>query len=190
MNLPIGYRRKDFDKLPIPKIPAATLKEIGRFMVMWGLLESELETLVAAIYRIETTFSLTITASLNTKAKVEMLRSAIDMLREPLGEDFVKEADKRLVEVTGLANGTRNIIAHGVVADMQIEPGKFEVRFQRIYARKRLELVHYPATVKDWQEQTENVISLASILRSFIPHIVETVATLNPEDYDRLCVTR
>lgn len=189
MSWPIDYDPKDFKRLKLPKVSAKALREIGRFMVMWGVVEDQLDVLITAIYRLEPTFALTITASLNTKAKVEMLRSAFNMLRDPLGKDFVSEADGLFIEVANLANGTRNVIAHGRMQNVdELDP--ISPSYIRYSARKQLEMIWYTTEAKLWKEKSEYAKKLALSLRQMVPHVVETVKGLTAEELHRLCVSR
>lgn len=186
MSWPVDYDPKDFKGLKLPKVPAKVLREIGRFMVMWGVVEGELDILVTAIYRLDPTFSLTITANLGTKAKIEMLRSAFDLLRDPLGSDFVRDADGLFVEVSDLSTGTRNVIAHGRMYDFDGQ----ETRSFRFSARKRLEMTWYEIDPDFLKGQSDYAKELALALRQMIPHVVEVVRDLTPEEFDHFCVSR
>lgn len=186
---PIGYDPDDFKKLAIPRISDAALREIGRFMILWGITEAQLDAIVTAVYGLDHTYSLTITAGMNNKAKIEVLRSSLDQLREPLGASFVEHADYLLVEVAKLSGGVRNVIAHGQLT-VSLEGHRKSVDLIRINARKQLQIISYPTTVKVWKSQCSHLKFVAQELRRLVPHIVETVKHLSPADYERLCVTR
>ena len=189
MPWPVDLDLKNFKKLKVPKVPAKTLQEIGRFMVLWGVLELQLDTLVSVIFRTDATLGLTLTAGLNTKAKLEILRSSFNMLRDPLGGEFVDEADDLFVEIATLANGTRNVIAHGQMIDGSGLEYDTPV-IARFSARKQLELRTYPIEPEIWREQCVYAEDIARTLRGMIPHIVKSIKDLTAEDYDRICIGR
>ena len=86
---------------------------MGRFIIAWGVLERQLDAAICVLFRIDPTLGLCVTANLGSKAKVDMLLSAIYMYAEALDEDEVDEAHALLRQVANLAGQFRNSLAHG-----------------------------------------------------------------------------
>ena len=96
-----------------PKINAKNRRSLGAFIIAWGVLEGELDTCFISLFRVNPTLCGCVTANLGTKAKLDILSSALSMLEEPLGSDLVTAGHKIVEDTRYYSAMARNTLAHG-----------------------------------------------------------------------------
>ena len=138
-----------------PKFPPRhkSMEEaMGRFIIVWSVLEDQLSSGMAVILMIDATLVLTITANLGTKAKIDMLHSAVSMSEDILDPTLVDRAHKILDVIADLAGKHRNTLAHGTI--LQLPSGW---RWSRTSARRALDYRVYAGPVARWRKATSKV---------------------------------
>ena len=122
-------------------------ESIGRFILVWGVLEQQLDSGLSAILCIDATLALTISANLGTKAKVDILHSAISMSRDLVDEPLRERAHTALNVISNLSGRHRNALAHGQALHNPEEKGW---RWHRVSARKELDVTLFSAPATRW----------------------------------------
>lgn len=161
---------------------------LGRFVIAWGHAEDALDALFFILFKTDPTLSICISANLGVKAKIDILASAVTMLREAIAKKDVEEAHTMLREMGDLSAKYRNLLAHG----RPMIPGDHEDGWQwvRFTARNELVMIQAGTDEEFWEtaiEETENLRHRMFRLRN---RLHKTLSHLTLEDYDRICLFR
>lgn len=181
----------DFDdELDHPGAADPIKRAVGDFIISWGILERELDTAFPVIFHTDPTLACCIYANLGTKAKLDMLSSAVSMHEKVLGRSFVRSCHKILSRISDLSDRARNTLAHGQVHPFVDElTGKFVYELIRHVARKSHAMVVHPGTSKYWKRQDRMVVSLARAWRKKTARIHRKTKSLTAQELDEICVT-
>lgn len=125
---------------------------MGRFMIEWAVLESQLDSGIAAVLCTDPTLALTITANAGTKSKLDILHSAISMSHELLDDGVCERAHSTLNRIADLSGKHRNTLAHG--GALNIERGWW---WSRVSARQSLDVKVYQAPATRWKKAATEV---------------------------------
>lgn len=123
---------------PLLEINKSHAEGIGSFMINWGCLEHTIDLLFPIVFRIDPTLSLCISANLGTKAKIEMLQSALTMLSPILPLDQLSTIQECLKQALAYSTKHRNFIAHGRPIFTTPVNGEISWSWGRFAARKQL----------------------------------------------------
>lgn len=138
-----------------PKYPprhSVMEESMGRFMLVWGVLEVHLDSGIAAIYCLEPTLALGISANSGTKAKLDMLHTGISMSSDFLSESLSERAHKSLNKISDLSGRHRNALAHG--SPVEAPDGW---RWHRVSARQSLDVTYFYAPATRWKKAATEV---------------------------------
>ena len=175
-------------RIDYPKISAKNRRSLGDFIIAWGVLESELDTCFISLFRVNPTLCGCITANLGTKAKLDILSSALSMLEEPLGSDLVTAGHEIIEDTRYYSAMARNTLAHGqpyFFAEHEEDAKEWVIL--RYSARKKLNASTYPMTSDHWDYIAKEIKNLAAHWRDMSVTIHEKLSPLNPEDFNRVC---
>lgn len=94
-----------------PELAAA----IGRLVIAWGMMETEIDYTIADLYRLHDDLDLAdcLTANLGTKAKLEIVQSCAHCLSGWIAPVNVKDIDTLVSDTAKASNDHRNFVAHG-----------------------------------------------------------------------------
>lgn len=178
-------------ELPYPGTNSKLARNIGLFMAAWGVLERELDNMMPVIFHTDPTLACCIYANLGTKAKLDMLASAITMHEEVLGPRLTKRAHSTIEEIRDLSERARNTIAHGQVTMFYKEkPGKIAWELVRQVARKSHAMVIYPGNALHWGRQEKKTLKLAQKWRIIVRDVYLKTGHMTLADLDRVCGTQ
>lgn len=106
---------KEPKPVPWPPSDPETEAAIGRVMLAWGILEREIDESIAAVYRLDTVASASITANLGTKAKLDICQAGIHTLKGEFDEtpDIVAMIDELTNKTSAASANWRLMVAHG-----------------------------------------------------------------------------
>jgi hypothetical protein len=138
-----------------PKYPprhSVMEESMGRFLLVWSILEIQLDSGIAALLCIDSTLGLTITANLGTKAKLDILHSIISMSGKLLDTALCDRGHTCLDKIADLSGRHRNTLAHGSV--IRAQDGW---RWHRMSARKSLDVKYYYAPATRWKKAATEV---------------------------------
>jgi hypothetical protein len=117
-------------------------RNIGGFIIQWGNVEYQLNNLVPILFRIDPTLATCITANLGTKAKVEMLQSALTMISPVLPAERVTDLHETLEMTLEFSSRYRNMLAHGgPFFEVNEEAKETTWRWARYAARKQVSII-------------------------------------------------
>ena len=180
-------------KKPIPEFSAPDdnprlEQSLGKFIVAWGIIERELDNMIAALFNLDPTLSLCITSNLGTKSKLDIIRSAASMLEPALGETLNNEIHDLANATSDHSGKNRNVRAHGQPAAYAIEEGPREWRWTRTSAREKLKATIYPRDPDHWLNESKEVIGIARKLREAEREAEKVISALTADDLDRMCL--
>jgi len=162
-------------------------ESIGQFMVAWGRLESELDSLTPIVFRTDPTHATCITANLGSKAKVDMLRSGINMIAALLPPDLVEELNDSLVLVGELSGTYRNLLAHGQPWAVSEGGEKTYWQWVRVSARKEVNVISPDINEDFWRIATVSTYEVIHSLRSCAGRLYEVTRDISAEDWADAC---
>jgi hypothetical protein len=168
---------------------------IGRFFLMWGTLEAELDCTFAVLFQTHPTLAICLYANLGTRAKLDIISSTINMLAPVLPKDTVSDAKKMIGEIRNLNGTARNALAHGQPWIFDCGEDCEECHGQngghwwltRLSAREALDVAVYPADVKHWKTLTAAVIRCAAKWGNYVTEMHEALKRVSPERLDEVC---
>lgn len=164
------YLTEVLETVPVTrKVSAAMKREIGAFFVSWGRVENELDVAFHVLFRIDPTLASCVTSNLATRAKIDSVSSATDMLEEVLGVKRAAAIQAALSRVQELNDRARNTIAHGAHHPWEDEKtGKQFNAVLRFAARKQLRATAYPGNASYWARMSRGADAAALALRRHI----------------------
>jgi hypothetical protein len=172
-----------------PKRLPALERAIGRFMIAWGVLEREIDKLFPILFRTDATLAICLYANLGTKAKLDILSSATNMLARLLGEQIVGEITLCIRETRNLSGIARNTLAHGQLWPSASESGEPEgLELIRIASRDSLDVANYPATARHWETLAAKVMELAKAWASADVGAYRALKGVADSQIDEVCV--
>lgn len=163
----MAYGDEELGDLNYPKVSKHLERQIGAFFIAWGLMERELDVSFNVLFRVDPTLSSCITANVGTKAKIDILASAVGGLSLFLGSRLTKSSHAVLERVRALSEKARNTLAHAqmeYLKDTQTQkPGW---RLVRNVARKQYSMVTHPTTAEHWRRMTKAVYAAVKAWRA------------------------
>lgn len=98
-----------------PDVDDETEAAIGRLVIAWGVLESEIDNAIRNVYGLNDDWDLawSMTANLGTKAKLEIFQSAVHCLEDYFDKGTAKDVDRLVNDTATAASHHRNFVAHG-----------------------------------------------------------------------------
>jgi hypothetical protein len=165
-----GLSTKDLnDELALPTLHGKTAENIGCFIIAWGVLERELDVAFPVLFQTEATLAVCLYANLGTKAKLDIINSAVTMLSGPLGTRLTDTAHAILKRISDLNDKARNTIAHGQLKLFRDEvSGKHSWELVRHAARKSAAITIYPGNSRYWGTQESIALKLAQKWRTCV----------------------
>jgi hypothetical protein len=180
----------DFGDLEYPSTSEKLERHIGAFFVAWGVLERELDNGFPVLFRTDPTLACCLYANLGTKAKLDILRSAIGMLAQPLGPALTTRSHDILQSVSNLSDIARNTLAHGQVHSFFDETSNTLMwELIRHVARKSHSMVIHPGTARYWGTQQRAVVTLARRWRKCVGAMYLKTKSLSLDDLEEVCVS-
>jgi len=88
---------------------------IGKFIVAWGDVEQQLDIGFHVLFHTDPTLAVCLYANLGTKAKIDILQSALALQEQPIGEGRTYRARKVLQNIAALSDEARLTTAHGQI---------------------------------------------------------------------------
>lgn len=173
----------------LPEVSAERAEHIGRFLIMWGKLEDNLDRFFPTIFKTDETLSHCISANLGTKAKTDILKSAVTMLRVPLSARLVRASHSRLNQVDALSAKYRNWLAHGRPFTFEKDGDRFW-QWARLTARKELVMVHMGGDHEFWVAAYDEVDGLSHDLFRICRLLRTRLDPLDAEHYQYFCAVR
>jgi hypothetical protein len=179
------------DDLPLPILRDKWAASLGRFMMVWNILERELDGSFHVLFRTDPTLAVCLYANLQFKGKIDILRSAITMLSKPLGKRLSQTAQKILDRADDLNGTARNTIAHGQMKQfLDAVTGKTNWELVRHTARKTASIVIYPGTTRHWNQQGITTLRLAQRWRICLAKIHDKLERLSLADLEKICLAQ
>jgi hypothetical protein len=145
-----------------PKISKHLERQIGAFVIAWGVLERELNISFPILFRVDPTLAGCIYSNLGTRAKLDILESGVDCLSLLLGSKHTKLAMKLLGRAGILNTKARNTIAHGIREPFYDEETKTsEWILVRLISRKKQSWIKHRENPAHWRRLTKAVLALS-----------------------------
>lgn len=163
-------------------------QNLGKFIVAWGIIERELDNMIAVLFNLDPTLSLCITSNLGTKAKIEIILSAASMLEPALGETLKNEIHSLANATSDHSGKNRNAIAHGQPAAYGVEGETRDWRWARTSAREKLKTTIFPRDPDHWLNESKEVVKIARKLREAERKAEKVISALTADDLDRICL--
>ncbi len=176
-------------ELYIPHIDSPVMKAVGAFIFAWGIVERELDTAFPVLFHANPTLASCIYANLGTKAKIDMLLSAVDMQRGKLNR-LAEEAQKLLAEISTLSDRARTTLAHGQPLVFGGAPLAPRWEMVRLVARASHKIVIHPRNARYWETQSNIALRLAQRWRKKTAKIHVKVGHLMAAELETLCKTQ
>jgi len=170
-----------------PPSDEALESAMGRFLIAWGILETQLDSSASVFLHVDTTLSLCITANLGTMAKIDMLKAAISMQEGAFEDSTVDEAHGILNHISMLATRFRNTLAHGQPTLWLDDEGDVW-SWTRTSARKQLDVRRMPLLAERWEEAEREVKEVTSEWCQLYQDVWHVFHKLNSEDIEKLAV--
>jgi hypothetical protein len=155
---------------------------LGRFMVAWGVVERELDTAFPIIFRVNPTLATCLYANLGTKAKTDILNSAISTLEPHLGATLTAKCHATLSKINDKSE-LRTAIAHGQAISVK-GPKKSTWKFVRHTARKKPVFIVYPGTHGFWSIHARSTTRLAQEWRALVARIYDRLSEIPDDAFD------
>jgi hypothetical protein len=161
---------------------------IGKFIVAWGDVEQQLDIAFHVLFHTDPTLAMCIYANLGTKAKIEILQSAISLQEEPIGSGLAKHAKRTLTRIADMSDKARLVTAHGK-AFAYLLNGRGQNRYElvRQVARARPKITVHPATGRYWTGQANYARELAARWRYYVARIYAMIGDLSLEELEKTC---
>lgn len=161
---------------------------IGKFIVAWGDLEQQLDIGFHVLFHTDPTLAVCLYANLGTKAKIDILQSAIALQEKPIGNGRASRARKVLQKIAALSDEARLTTAHGQVWYYEIE-GKSGHRWEwvRHIARSKPKITVHPSTSRYWNAQANYARKLAAHWRQLVTEIYSKLQHLTLADLQKIC---
>ena len=179
--------RKPIPEFTAPDDNPRLEQNVGKFIVAWGLIERELDNMIAALFNLDPTLSLCIASNLGTKAKLDIIRSAASMLEPALGELLKNKIHDLANAISDHSGKNRNTLAHGQPSYYGVE-GQQDWRWTRISAREKLKATVYPTDPDHWLNESKEVLEIARKLREAEREAEKVISALTADDLDRICL--
>lgn len=177
-------------ELPYPGTHEKLAKAVGGFMAAWGIVERELSNAFPVVFHTNPTLACCIYSNLGTRAKLEMLASAITMQESAIGARLTTRAHRTIEAIQDLSDRARNTIAHGQVELFNLGNDKFTWELVRHVARKSHAMVIYPGNAYHWTNQEKKALRLAQKWRVIVRDLYRKLGVLTPDDLDQICTTQ
>lgn len=158
---------------------------MGRFIIVWGVLECQLDAAICILFGIDATLGLCITANLGSKAKVEMLQSAVSMCAEAFNEDEFNEAHTLLCQIANLAGQFRNSLAHGQPT-LWDDKGETAWKWTRVSARQMLDVSTFPMLAERWDHAEREVKETTAKWCHVYQTMWHKLDAMSPDELDAL----
>jgi hypothetical protein len=170
------------------------MKNAGGFALMWGYVEEHLDRLYPVLFRTDPTLAICITANLGTKAKVEIIQSALTMLSPLLPDEKVADLHETLDMVLEFSSKYRNMLAHGrPVLHADDDDNKKTVwRWARFAARRQVSII-FPDAESDeefWRIGGAVLWIVIQGLFDGAKQLYPIIHDLTDEEIDAACVIR
>lgn len=178
------------DKLNIPAISDRLITAVGSFMFAWGIIERELDTAFPVLFHTDPTLASCLYANLGTKAKIDMLLSAVDMVSIQLGERLTASAQSTLGQISALSDKARTTLAHGqpMFFGEVAKASRWEIA--RHIARASHKIVIHPRNSRYWAAQAKIALRLAQRWRTCVAKVHGKMGHLTLDDLETICRTR
>tara|TARA_R110000787_G_scaffold93981_12_gene196514 strand:- start:938 stop:1411 length:474 start_codon:yes stop_codon:yes gene_type:complete len=97
-----------------PELDADTLQSIGRFIVAWGVLETQIDAAIADLYNFDEITANSVTANHGTKARLELFMAGVATFSDILPDSIaIGDMNKLANDTATISNKFRNLVAHG-----------------------------------------------------------------------------
>jgi hypothetical protein len=178
------------DDLHIPKIESSLLEAVGAFIFSWGIVERELDTAFPVLFHTDPTLASCVYANLGTRAKIDMLLSAIDMMSSKLGKGLTESAQSTLGLISVLSDKARNTLAHGqpLFLGETAKDARWEIARQA--ARNSHRIVVHPRNPRYWDTQSKIALRLAQRWRTCTAKIYRKIGHLTLAELEAICKTQ
>jgi len=180
----------DWWPMAVPDEEPELEQALGQFILSWGVLERELDHSFAIVFRVNATLAACIYANLGTKAKVDMLTSAISMLAPLLGERLTTRSHNLLGTVSDWSN-VRNTLAHGqpiqFPTDVPVRDKSAGWVLTRQSARLRYDVVWHIVNPRRWRLRSEAVQRLAVDWRAATLKLYQRLYEVSDDELDAVC---
>jgi hypothetical protein len=179
------------DRPYLPASDPTVERAIGRFIIVWGALEREIDNAIHDLLLAGMSSGLLVTANLAIRAKLDLVHALFEKLRagdNPIWRPISAEWESRfdtLVNMTAKANTASRIpIVHSQPAAIRLEGGDrpFWVRWVARKGGLRGTGVSYSEAFLD--EQTETVIELVNEWAAARAHWKTAVCAMRSADAD------
>lgn len=162
---------------------------LGKFIVAWGDLEQQLDIGFHVLFHTDPGLAFCIYANLGTKAKIDMLQSAISLQEEAIGKGLSKNAHSTLKRIGEMSSEVRLVTAHGQAAAYMLD-GKGPTRYElvRHIARTKPKITVHSTNVPYWRGQANRARTLAAAWRYYVARIESMVGELSLKDLREMCV--
>jgi hypothetical protein len=160
---------------------------LGQFIVAWGNLEHQLDIGFHVLFHTDATLAMCLYANLGTKAKIDILQSAITMQEEPIGVGRAARARQVLQRIAGLSDQARLPTAHGQVQAYRIEEKGKDWILVRQIARSKPKITVHPSTSRHWKAQANQARKLAAWWRQYVAEIHSRIGHLTLSDLEKIC---
>jgi hypothetical protein len=143
------------------------------------------------LFRVDPTLANCLYTNLGTKAKLDILMSAIDALSLLLGKARAKSAHKVLADVVTLNDKARNTLAHARLLPFFDDVLQKPVwRLIRYSARKEHFWISHPNEVRHWKRLTKAVYSKADVWHRKMRVIHGRIKTFSDDEIQNNCLVR
>ncbi|MGE0060940.1 MAG: hypothetical protein AB7T86_02560 [Xanthobacteraceae bacterium] len=173
-----------------PEVSREFGRAIGDFFIAWGVLERELDAAFPVLLKTDPTLAACIYANLTTKAKLDILSSALSMWEKALPSEIVEDVRYILARVREYSDTARNVLAHAQPTGVGgPKDGELYWQFARSIARKKHEIVYYPTDTDHWRMEASMVAMFAETWMRNIEKIYRILSKLTPDEVEEICVT-
>jgi len=180
----MAYGDEELGELEYPKVSRHLERQIGAFFIAWGLMERELDISFNVLFRIDPTLAACIPANLGTKAKIDVLASAITGVSLFLGGTLTKSSHAVLERVRALSERARNTLAHAQMEYLKdAQTQKRGWRLVRNVARKQYSMITHPTTPAYWRRMTKAVYAVVKAWRAKLNACYRILRKLTEEQF-------
>jgi hypothetical protein len=166
-------------------------ENIGRFMMVWNVLERELDGSFHTLFHTDPTLAMCLYANLQAKQKIDILSSAVTMSSEALGKRLTTTAHAILRRASVLSSEARNTVAHGQLrAFRETEDDRPTWQLVRHFGRKKATIVIHPGQSQHWAQQGKTTLLLAQRWRTCAAKMHLRLDHLSSDDLEEVCLTQ
>ena len=162
-------------------------RALGRFALAWGVLERELDLAFPVLFRTDPTLACCIYANLGTKAKLDIIGSAISMLKPLLKDSVEKRANELIAQIRDLSGKARNALAHGQPCTFTFADETVWV-LTRLAARNSLDVALHPMTTRHWQAHTSETLRCARQWHNVVNKILAALCKVSSDEIEQICI--